>query len=234
MGLESSQHNKGNFYNVAAGAIRKKVDQETEGAKARKYIHPKTKKEEVTYELVYPALSGQLTNAKINKSQIGTQLMLFIEDGDQKFILTMGIKSRYAKDFLKKAMNIDLGRVVRIAPFDFIPKDKTKSKIGLSITHPTDDPANPDKVYSFFWDNKKEKSINGIPEAPKDIDWDDEDERDEFFLKETKFLKNFFEEKFLPQFELLFGEQETKQETQSVDNQEKQPIDNEEDDGMPF
>lgn len=206
---------KANFYKIKEGSFRLKTTQDDPKAVARPYTNPKTKSEGVAYERVFPALSGLITNVYFSEFLLedGTRLKSLNiklgedEEGTEQ-IVTVPEDSRFAGDFLSKLPNINLGLIVRLAPFDF-EKDGPR-RVGISVTQDKGDDTIK-KIENFFVEktvaneNTNYKNLHGYPEAT------DEDKSDWpfYYKKVNKFLVQFAKTNILPKFD------ETKQEVKN-------------------
>lgn len=155
MGLETSNDNNKTFLSVVQGKLRRKVTEETAGAVKREYETSDGEKG-VKWELVYGAVSGTLVSLGYVDGTYGEVLEITLQDGDDKYTVTLGADSDFGKDFAKKLPNIDLEMYVTIKPYDFTDK-QGKRRRGLTVLQEGK------KLYSFYYDIDAKKNVNGIP-----------------------------------------------------------------------
>ncbi len=149
---------------LADGRIHVTVPEGTEGAKVRKYKTSDDKEGQKT-ELVYKDLVGLITKIEFRDGSFGRQLQVTVSDGDEKpVVLSLSTSSNYGEDMMKKLINVDLEKTVKIAPYSFTD-DKGKSKKGITIWQ-SDGKENV-KLGNYFYDAEKKKNINGYPEPKK-------------------------------------------------------------------
>lgn len=146
---------------LADGKIHVTVPEGTEGAKVRKYKTSDDKEGQKT-ELVYKDLVGKISKIEFRDSNFGRQLYVTVTDGDEKPVcLCLSTSSNYGEDMMKKLMNVDMEKPVKIAPYSFTD-DKGKTKKGVTLTQHNGKEMV--KITNYFWDAKKEKVTNGYPE----------------------------------------------------------------------
>lgn len=95
----------------ADGKLVQKVPSTTPGAVAR--INKLSKQ---VYEIFHDQLVGEIKDVSLDDSEYGLQWKVNMIDGDDRFIVTMGFNSNYAKSFLKMFPNIDLSKPVTLSP----------------------------------------------------------------------------------------------------------------------
>lgn len=145
---------------LADGKIHVTVPEGTEGSVVRKY---KTSDgtEGTKTELVYSELIGKITNVEFREGNFGRTIQVTVIDGEEKpVVLSMSTSSNYAEDLMKKIINVDLEKPVKISPYSFVD-DKKKSKKGITIFQ------GDKKLTNYFYDSEKKKNINGYPEPKK-------------------------------------------------------------------
>ncbi|HNO70437.1 MAG TPA: hypothetical protein PKO16_01555 [Bacteroidia bacterium] len=88
----------------------------------------------------FEAISGHIEGLEyVKESKVGKRLLLKIASDklyiiDIPYIGTKNWVSEYARSLLNRLDNIDLDMEVRVAPYSFIPKEKTRKTEGFSIT----------------------------------------------------------------------------------------------------
>ncbi len=193
---------------ISDGSIRVQSDSSNPNAVIRKYETSDGKKGE-KYEMVYQELYGKITAMEIKDGNYGKQLYVTLKDNpvveneDLKddVILCLSLSQSFADDLMKKLPNVALDETVTLTPYSFTD-DKKKLRKGITVWQKGE------KVPSFFYDGKK--SVNGIPDLPKKevyTKWDSEDWK-VYFIKISKFLQKYLEEKVIPEIPVAEGEDE--------------------------
>lgn len=184
--LNKSQDNKTYASVLSDGKIHITVPEGTEGATIRKFKTSDGLEGQKT-EIVYTNVIGKITNLSFRDGDYGTQLLVTVDDGKtDPVVLALGTASNYGEDFMKKVLNINLEKTVKIVPFAFTD-DKGKQRRGMTIWQNNPKTGKNEKVQNYFYDAKEEKNINGYPE-PKP--------------KKGKTVKDFTKD----QWKLYFGE----------------------------
>lgn len=197
MGLGNNSGGARTFLTVGFGKIRQKslankekVTSETEGAVKRI-----TQSGNESWALEYDFIEGMIENIFYKEDrEYGNSLEVTISEAADLFQISFSEKSRYCDDFLKKLPNIVLSEPVKITVYDFEDKEG-KKRTGTSITQAEA------KVKSFYSDNVDEKWVlkNNFPD-PDGVDFKDENERNYYFGKCRKFLREEFKERFEGKF----------------------------------
>lgn len=158
MGLKNNRPD-GQYVSILGsdGSFRVASEEGAEGAIRRDYETSDGKKG-TKWELIFTELSGLISDISIQDGNYGRTINVSVGDGDDKFILATNSDNNFGTDLMKKLPNIDLTKEVVFTPYSFDGDDGKKKK-GLSIKQ--DD----QKIQSFFWDPKKEKISNGLPEV---------------------------------------------------------------------
>ena len=158
--LSNTQEDR-NFVTILAdGKLHMTVEEGTEGARKREYETSDGKTGE-KWELVFTEVTGKITEVKFFEGDYGKSLQLKIEDGDEKpVVLSLSCASNYGEDAMKKIINVDLEKDVKIVPYSFLD-DKGKNKKGVTIYQEDQ------KIKNFFYDEDAKKNINGYPEPKK-------------------------------------------------------------------
>ncbi len=150
---------------LADGKIHVTVKEETPGAVKREY-ETSDKKKGVKYELVYSDLIGKITKVSFYEGDYGRQLQVTVTDGDEKpVVLSLSTSSNYGEDLMKKLMNVDLKKTVKIVPYSFVDDNK-KNKKGITIWQDNGKGENV-KIGNYFYDPVKKQNINEYPEPKK-------------------------------------------------------------------
>ncbi len=150
---------------LADGKIHVTVPEGTEGAVVRKYKTSDDKEGSKT-EFVYGELIGKITKVGFYEGDYGRQLQVTVEDGKEKpVVLSLSTSSNYGEDIMKKLINVDLEKFVKIVPYSFVD-EKKKSKKGITIWQKNAE-GKSEKVKNYFWDEESEKYVKGYPEPKK-------------------------------------------------------------------
>lgn len=153
---------------IGDGKIVKRVKSETP-----KSVQRTTKEGKIVFEERYDSIDGNITDIQSHEGNYGKTWRVYINDGQQDYILEMNYSGGYAQAFLKILPNIDLSQPVKITPKLSIEGDKKKATVfvnqgGSALKH------------YYTKDNP-----NGLPDLKQTkikgkITWDDSD-RMEFF-----------------------------------------------------
>jgi len=191
---------------LADGKIHVTVPEGTEGAKVRKYKTSDDKEGSKT-ELVYTELIGKITKVDFREGEYGRQLQVTVEDGDEKpVVLSLSTSSNYGEDMMKKLINVDLNKVVKIVPYSFTD-EKGKSKKGITIWQHSDKTGKNEKLGNYFYDAEAKKNINGYPEPKKLKKPLSKDQWKLYFGEAREFLV----EKITEHFKITASEESTSQ-----------------------
>jgi hypothetical protein len=159
----TAQENKTYATILSDGKIHITVPEGTEGSVVRTYETSDGTKGSKT-EMVYTNIVGKITGINFKEGNYGMQLQLTISDGtDKPVVLSLGTSSNFGEDAMKKLININLDKKVKIAPFAF-KDEKGKSKKGLTIWQMNDETKKVEKVQNYFYDPKNKCNTNGYPE----------------------------------------------------------------------
>lgn len=191
MGLKKKESNGIPFLSVIQGTLMMKVDEGTPDAVEREY-EDKDGNKKTKHELHYSSIDGRIVGIEFAKSDFGEQCIVTMQDVDEKYNVALSLDNRFFTDFAKKLPNVDLSKDVTLSPYDFEDKEGKQVK-GMTIEQ------DGEKVYSYYYDADKKKTINGLPEvSAKDRKEYDSDDWKMFFIKERKFLKKAVEGIKLP------------------------------------
>lgn len=151
---------------LADGKIHVTVPEGTEGAVIRKYKTSDGKEGSKT-EKVYSELIGKITKIDFYEGDYGRQLQVMVTDNNDKpVVLSLSTSSNYGEDMMKKLINVDLTKTVKIVPYSFVD-DKKKNKKGITIWQHIKDDGKAEKIKNYFYDEDEKKNINGFPEPKK-------------------------------------------------------------------
>lgn len=184
------------YLGIVKGMITRTVTADTPKAVLREYELPNGSKGS-KWELCYKAITGYIADVGFRESDFGNQFWIKIDDGKDKYILSMPEDSRYFFDFAQKFSNIKPSELTTLSPFDF-DDDAGKFRRGISITQ------NGEKVKNFFYDSIEKKNINGIIEPENGGKGFDKDDWKIYFTRLKKFLKNHVQNQssFLGEFNI--------------------------------
>lgn len=147
---------------LADGKIHVAVPDGTEGAVVREYETSDGKAGKKT-ELIYTEVSGLIQKVGLKEGEYGINIFVVIgdEEDEKPVTLSLSTESNYGEDLLKKLPNINLKKVVTIAPYSF-ENDKGKKQRGLSITQEgkKDEKV---KILNFYYDIEDKTVANGYP-----------------------------------------------------------------------
>jgi hypothetical protein len=154
---------------LSDGKIRVTVPEGTEGAILRTY-ETSDKKTGSKYELVFTELVGKITKVGFREGTYGTNLEITLTKGSETpVVLSLGTASNYGEDAMKKLLNVDLNRAVKIVPFAFDDEKSGKKRKGVTIWQYNTETNKAERVENYFYDKEGKKNINGYPEPKKKI-----------------------------------------------------------------
>ena len=131
--MGATPHNEGGnatYYTVSYGRIVKRVKEPTALSKERVNTKGNT-----VHEEIFKDVSGRIVSANLKpgKDDFKAQWQIRLEDAQGEVsVLSLDQGSRYVTDLGKKLPNIDMGREVVLAPYDF--KDPQTGKVRAGIT----------------------------------------------------------------------------------------------------
>jgi len=167
------------YLSIVGGNMVQKVEEGTPGAKRRDWEvwQGEDKKSWTKYEIHHKNLVGIISGMEFVDGNYGEQFILTMTNWEDtaKIHTNASKTSRYFQDFAKKLPNVNIDQEITLNTFDFKTKDGKQLK-GMDIKQ------NWEKITSYYWDGKK--SVNGLPLKDKEDDWEDH------FKKEFKFLKS--------------------------------------------
>lgn len=201
--LEQSSNNSV-YLSIVQGSLRQQVPEGTTGAVRREWEAGGRKG--VKHELIYKNAVGKIAEVSFYEGEsegrkFSTLNIRLDEQEDGKTpVITTGIESRYAQDFLKKLPNVDLEEQVKILPYSFIPDGEEKEKTGVSILQQSSTGNFDKKIKNYFWDEKTNKAAHGFPVPDKSSGFDSDDWK-VYFTQVKKFLVTYTRENVLPKFD---------------------------------
>jgi hypothetical protein len=183
------------YLSIIGGEMKQKVNEGREGAEKRTYkVKDRKTQEEVEghkWEIQHQDIFGLINGVTFKTTDYGEQIVieLFNVEDQKSAIISTSSDGRYGTDFMKKLPNLDLTKEVCFNTYDFTPKPSEKypdpkKKTGVSIEQ------DGTKIYSFYYDPKEKKGINGIPPVDEAMRTSmGKDYWKIFFMMEKTFLK---------------------------------------------
>lgn len=147
---------------LADGTLRLSVPEGTDGSVVREFENSKGEKM-IKHEMVYTELSGMINNISFRDGEYGKSLQITIIENDEDYVvLSVLTSSPFGEDMLKKILNIDMTKRVRLVPYSFLD-DNGKNRRGITVYQ------DGIKIKSYFQEGegKETVNINGYPDAPK-------------------------------------------------------------------
>lgn len=166
MALTESKKEQNYLSILADGKLHMTVPEGTEGAVVREYETSDGTKGH-KWEKVYKDVIGKITKIGFFDGDYGRSLQLTITDGEEiPVVLSLSTSSNYGEDMMKKLLNIDLEKIVKIAPYSFTD-EKGKSKKGVTVWQFSEETGKNEKITNYFYDTEAKKNIHGYPEPKK-------------------------------------------------------------------
>ena len=186
---------------LADGKFHQQVEEGTEGAVKRE-IKDKTTNEvtDTKFELIHDSVKGIITEVTIIEGKYGKNLQITIDTE----VISLGVKTNFGEDMLKKLPSLDLLKEVILTPYSFLPKGEENKKKGITVYQ------DGIKVSSYYYDIEKKESINGCPEPENGGKGFDSDDWTNHFNVVRKFMIKEIEK--LPVFV-----EATKEETKDIE-----------------
>lgn len=138
------------YLSIAQGAIRQTVSEQTEGAIRRDY-EMKDGTKGYKFEFVYKSWEGKIKDIRVKDGKFGEVCEIEFDDA----VLSLGTKSRYFMDLIKRLMNANVNRTMTFTPYDF--ETDGKKLTGVSLVQ------NGEKIPNYYWDDVNKMTINGMP-----------------------------------------------------------------------
>jgi hypothetical protein len=129
MGLEK-QEGRRTFLNVSDGKIVRQHQNPIEGTTVTRT----NKNNRVVHEEFFSRVTGLVTDVKSKETPFGMVWEVFLQDGDEDFVLSFNYSSKYANHFFRAAPNVDFTAPITVNPWSMKDKkDPSKQAIGLSL-----------------------------------------------------------------------------------------------------
>lgn len=203
------------YLSILFGGIREKVTKDTPGAVPRV-----NKNNDEVWERVDKSLEGKLVDIFYKEHhEYGNSYEIVIDDGDEKFNLSLHEDSKYAIQFLSRFPNINLKEFITIVPYEFTPADSDKKRSGLNIFQ------GDNKIADYFRVKEGENWIHrdGFPEPEAVMD---KKKWKKYSIEVQEFLYEYFKTHIKP---IL-----TEESVKSHEYFPEKPEEKEEDDDLPF
>jgi len=215
-GLEQKDNHT--YINVLAstGDFRMVVDENTEGAKLRKYETSDGKKGE-KWELAYKSIGGIIKNIEFFDGDYGRNLFLTFDfqNGEEDVVVSLGTNTPFGEDVLKKFPNIDFSEEVKLSPYSF-EDENGKLRRGISIVQ------DGEKILGAFYDPEKKKNLLGFPEPEGDTSEYDKEDWIMYFTIARKFLVKYAEKNIPKWIQVVENEKDTEEDVEE-EVEEKTP-----------
>ncbi len=172
MGLGSVKDNGGQtFLSIAGGFIWDRKAEETHKDYAVQEFEKADKTIGVRKGARYADITGRIVNVEFRThKEYGENMNVTLDDGDDRYIISVSTNNRNCQDLMKALMVMDLSKDIFIKPYDFIGQDKKRAQ-GIS----------------FRQDGEKLNLKVEVPdEFKKEADW--------FKNTDKKKIKRFFED----------------------------------------
>lgn len=160
---------------IIDGVLKQKATENTSGAVRRDY-ETKDGKKSFKWEISYKSWTGKLKDLRVKESEFGENLEVEFKDA----IFTIGVESRYFKDFLQKLPNVNMNRVITVSPYAF--ESNGKPLKGVTIYQ------DGEKLKNYYWDEGAGKYCNGFPLPVGDTSQFKKDDWTVYYLGVKKFL----------------------------------------------
>ena len=182
---------KRTYLHITYGKLRMKTTESDPEAQSRENKDGKT-----IYERVYSWVEGNLAGIYYKQDdKYGNSFEVIIDDGKDRFQVSFPEGDNYFMDFFSKLPNTDMSKPLRIAPYDFEDSNTGKRRKGITLMQAGE------KVDNYFnvkvGDKYEYRHGFPEPENPKKMDKDD---WKVYFIKVTKFLRNYINETIIPKF----------------------------------
>jgi len=234
--LEKSTEN--NIYlSVIDGTLRQSVPEGTVDAVKRDW--EAGGKSGTKWELVYKATVGKIQaidiyeGEKEGKKFQNLNIVLDENENGKIPVISVGLKSRYADDLLKKLPNVDLDEEVRFRPYSFQPDGEDRKVIGVELTQRNGVGQFENKVMSHFSKKVGDKweALNGYPVPEGDTSTYSSDDWDIFYKQARKFMVAYLMDNVIPKLESKTEEDKDTPKANPWDKKEEEEIDPE---NIPF
>lgn len=187
--------------------IKKEVSEDTIGAIARSW--QVGNESGVKYELYFPYIEGKITDVKLIEKEFNKKTTFDIQlTFDNELVVKTKSTGKAGSAIMRTLPEVDLTQPVKMTPYSYIPKGKTKESTGVSFKQGENFDV---KVGDHYYDFDKGEAKNGIP--VNDFDWAtvEDWEKDKFWAEMDKFLRKQVEEKVIPNVPEFVAEEVTEE-----------------------
>ena len=134
MGLHTTEAKGRLLYVLADGLLREQVDETTEGAKLRVVKDDAGNGKAEKWELTYPGITGFITNVSTFDGDYGMNILIvFKDENDEEFTVSLKASSMYGEDFLHKLPAINRDKEVSFKGYNF-EADGGRRMTGITLT----------------------------------------------------------------------------------------------------
>ncbi len=212
------------YLQISYGKLRQKSTSDNPEA-----VERENRQGDKVWELVFNFIEGQITGIYYKESdEYGNSFDVTIDDGEEKYGVSFKENSRYCQDFLSRLPNVDLSKWVKIAPYDFIPKDSEKNKQGITLWQ------NDEKLQNYFVAKEDDKFIysHDFPESDGTLSKDD---FMIYLIKVKGFLREYTKDNIILKLQKNYTEPvDEKTETEPIGNAKLGKWIDEANDDLPF
>lgn len=186
------------FMHIAYGKFREKAVENAIGAEARE-----NKDGKVMWEYVFDYIEGKITGIFHKEDEkFGNSFEVIVDDGKDKFQISFKEGDSFFNDFFSKLPNVAIKTTVKLVPYAFNDKNTGKLKKGLVIWQGNA------KVESYFTSyNETTKTYTYLHNFPQPDEKMDKEDWKIYFIKVNKFLRNYTQDKIIPNLEYKAIEQ---------------------------
>src|SRR6056300_1446875 len=138
MALGSNSSSNTTWLSIFGGKIAQRIKEDEynrlkdENVSGYQVIERENKKGDTVYEKHFDFVEGRIEKAGTEETPFGINITLEIDDVGETYKLSMGLDSRYGKDFMNKFVNLDLSEPTYISPFSF-EADNGKRYSGVTL-----------------------------------------------------------------------------------------------------
>lgn len=133
MALGGRSNNRGIYLSIAGGFVWNKRADETDPNFSEQEYPKQDGTKGIRKGACYKDVTGKIVNVYFSShKEYGDQMAIALEDGDEKYIIQLGVDNRICSDMMKMLLKIDRDKLVTIKPYDFVG-DAGKRITGLTI-----------------------------------------------------------------------------------------------------
>lgn len=196
MGTIKKDYQRGVFYQLTAGKVRRTVHKDIPKAEMREVTNPKTGETKIRYEVVDDAVEGFITSVVVNtEGKYSDTLEIAMVDKKSSFTVVCNWGTGYAKRIIQRLPNVDFTKEVYIEPYDFLTDDDVQ-RVGANVFQEGN------KIESLYHKvNSEGRTIgllNNYPPYDESLIGNDKDELALYNSTISKFLKAVIAERIVP------------------------------------